>query len=109
MASRDSESGFQTPASKKRKASESPSLPLAGQSNMPPTSYKTGLHLLLKVLTQNTIHNWESWANWGSTIQASEFSNSSSLKMAGFYRRHSQRFRHPAEWTKNAASFWEKR
>ena len=34
-----SESGFQTPASKKRKASDSSSLPPASQSSMPPSIY----------------------------------------------------------------------
>ena len=34
------ESGFQTPASKKRKASGSLSLPPASQPTTPPTSYK---------------------------------------------------------------------
>ena len=48
MASRDTESGFQTPASKKRKASESPSLPPAGQSTMTPTSYKNRTPLIVK-------------------------------------------------------------
>ena len=48
MASRDNESGFQTPASKKRKASESPSLPPASQSTMPPTSYKNRTPLIVK-------------------------------------------------------------
>ena len=43
MATRDTESGFQIPASEKGKPSESPSLPPASQSTMPPT--KTGLHL----------------------------------------------------------------
>ena len=38
------ESGFQTPASKKRKASRLPSLPPASQPATPPTSYKIGLH-----------------------------------------------------------------
>ena len=48
MASRDTESGFQTPASKKRKASESPSVPPASQSTMPPTSYKNRKSLIVK-------------------------------------------------------------
>ena len=49
MASMDiTESGFQTPASKKRKASDSPSLPLATQPTMPPTSYKHRTPLIVK-------------------------------------------------------------
>ena len=48
MASMDSESSFQTPASKKRKASESPSLPPASQSTMTPTSYKNRTPLIVK-------------------------------------------------------------
>ena len=47
MATMDiTESGFQTPASKKRKASESPSLPPASQPTMPPTSYKKSTPLI---------------------------------------------------------------
>ena len=42
------ESGFQTPASKKRKASDSPSLPPASQPTMPPTSYKNRTPLIVK-------------------------------------------------------------
>ena len=42
------ESSFQTPASKKRKASESPSLPPASQSTMMPTSYKNRTPLIDK-------------------------------------------------------------
>ena len=40
------ESGFHTPASKKRKASGSPSLPPASQSTTPPTSYKNRIPLI---------------------------------------------------------------
>ena len=40
------ESGFQTPASKKRKASSSPSLPPSGQPFMPPSSYKNRTPLI---------------------------------------------------------------
>ena len=47
MASMDTESSFQTPASKKRKASESP-LPSASQSTMTPTSYKNRAPLIVK-------------------------------------------------------------
>ena len=49
MASIDTtESSFQTPASEKRKASESPSLPPASQSTMTPTSYKNRTPLIVK-------------------------------------------------------------
>ena len=48
MASMDTESSFQTPASKKRKASESPSLPPASQSSMTPTNYKNRTPLIVK-------------------------------------------------------------
>ena len=69
MASMDTESSFQTPAGKKRKASESSSLPPASQSTMTPTSYKNRTPLIVKgnkiqytienreIKTQNTIHN----------------------------------------------------
>ena len=47
MATMDSsENGFQTPASKKRKASVSPSLPAASQPTMPPSSYKNRTPLI---------------------------------------------------------------
>ena len=47
------ESGFQTPASKKRKASGSPSLPPASQPTTSPSTYKTRLHRLPQVLGPN--------------------------------------------------------
>ena len=40
------ESGFQTPANKKRKASDSPSLPPASQPTIPPYSYKSRTPLI---------------------------------------------------------------
>ena len=40
------DSGFQTPASKKRKASGSPSLPLASQPTTPPSNYKNKTPLI---------------------------------------------------------------
>ena len=40
------ESGFQTPARKKRKASGSPSLPPASQPTMPPSNYKNKTPLI---------------------------------------------------------------
>ena len=47
MATMDiTESGFQTPASKKRKASGSPSVPSASQPTTPPTSYKNRTPLI---------------------------------------------------------------
>ena len=47
MATMDiTESGFQTPASKKRKASGSLSLPPASQPTMPPSSYKNKTPLI---------------------------------------------------------------
>ena len=47
MASMDiTEGSFQTPASKKRKASESPSLPHASQPTMPPSYYKNKTPLI---------------------------------------------------------------
>ena len=48
MASMNTESSFQTLASKKRMASESPSLPPASQSTMTPTSYKNRTPLIVK-------------------------------------------------------------
>ena len=57
MTSMDiSENSFQTPANKKRRASESPSLPPASQPTMPPPATKTGLHSEPQVLTQSSIH-----------------------------------------------------
>ena len=47
------ESGFQTPASKKRKASGSPSLSPASQPTTPPTNYKNKTPLIATVLTRN--------------------------------------------------------
>ena len=41
-----SESGFQAPARKKRKASDSPSLPPASQPTMPHSSYKNRTPLI---------------------------------------------------------------
>ena len=47
MATMDiTESGFQTPASKKRKASGSPSLPPASQPTTPPSNYKNKTPLI---------------------------------------------------------------
>ena len=47
MATMDiTESGFQTPASKKRKASGSPSLPPASEPTMPPSNYKNKTPLI---------------------------------------------------------------
>ena len=47
MASMDTTEGsFQTPASKKRKASRSPSLPPASQPTTPPSSYKNRTPLI---------------------------------------------------------------
>ena len=47
MATMDiTESGFQTPASKKRKASGSPSLPFASQPTTPPSNYKNRTPLI---------------------------------------------------------------
>ena len=47
MATMDiTESGFQTSASKKRKASGSPSLPPTSQPTTPPTSYKNRTPLI---------------------------------------------------------------
>ena len=42
------ESGFQTPVSKKRKASGSPSLPPASQPTTPPSNYKNKTPLIAK-------------------------------------------------------------
>ena len=61
MATMDiSESGFQTPASKKRKASGSPSVPLASQPTTLPSGYKNRTPLIAtgtdpKFNTQNRI------------------------------------------------------
>ena len=55
----DQESSFQIPASRKRKASSSPSLPPANQPPSRKTATKTGLRSLPQVLTQNLTHKHE--------------------------------------------------
>ena len=55
MATMDiTESGFQTPASKKRKASGSPSLPPASQPTTPPSNYKnkTQFNSPIKIMSE---------------------------------------------------------
>ena len=102
------ESGFQTPASKKRKASGSPSLPPASHPTTPPKNYKNKTPLIAtgidpKFTTQIKIMS--ELRQYHPNLRG----KSSRRKMAGFsYRRYSQRFCHPAERAKNAASFREK-
>ena len=48
------ESGFQTPASKKRKALRSPSLPPASQPTKPPSNYKNKISLIATGMPLNT-------------------------------------------------------
>ena len=47
------ESGFQTPASKKRKASGSPSLPPVSQPTTPPSNYKNKTPLIATGIDRN--------------------------------------------------------
>ena len=54
------EGSFQAPASKKRKASGSPSLPPAGQHTTPSSNYKYRTPLIATVLTQNLTQQPES-------------------------------------------------
>ena len=54
MATMDiTESGFQTPASKKRKASRSPSLPPASQTTTPPSNHKNRISLIATGINPN--------------------------------------------------------
>ena len=83
------ESGFQTPASKKRKASGSPSLPPASQPATAPTSYKnrtpliaTGIDPKFKTPIQ-------------IMIELRQYHPS--LKRLDFYRRYSQGLCYPVE------------
>ena len=85
MATMDiTESGFQTPASKKRKASGSPSLPPASQPTTPPSNYKNKTPLIATGIDPkfNTPIKIMSEPE-GSTIQTSEFNKSSRQKMVG--------------------------
>ena len=57
------ESGFQTPASKKRKASGSPSLPPASQPTTPPSNYKNKTPLIATGIDPNLTRQLKSLAN----------------------------------------------
>ena len=90
MATMDiTESGFQTPASKKRKASGSPSLRPASQPTTPPTSYKNRTPLIATGIDPK----------FKTPIQImSELRQyHPSLKRLNFYRRYSQGLCYPAE------------
>ena len=54
------ESGFQTPASKKRKASGSPSLPPASQPTTPPSNYKSKTPLIATGIDRNSTRQLKS-------------------------------------------------
>ena len=103
------ESGFQTPASKKRKTTGSPSLPPASQPTTPPSNYKNKTPLIATGIDPkfNTpIKIMSELRQYHPNPQS--FTNQADKKWLDFHRRHSQRFRHPAERAKNATSFREK-
>ena len=92
------ESGFQTPASKKRKASGSPSLPPASQPTTPPSNYKNKTPLIATGIDPkfNTpIKIMSELRQYHPNLKS--FTNQADKKWLDFHRRYSQRFRHPAE------------
>ena len=102
------ESGFQTSASKKRKASGSPSLPPASQPTMPPSNYKNKTPLIATGIDPkfNTpIKIMRELRQYHPNLRVLQIKQT---KMVGFHRRYFQRFRHPAERAKNATSSQEK-
>ena len=99
MASMESlESGFQTLASKKRKTSDSPSLPTASHPTMLPYSYKNRTSLIAtgidpKFNTQMMI--MRELRQYHPKPQS--FQNQAVAKWLDFYKRYSRRFCNPAE------------
>ena len=79
------ESGFQTPASKKRKASGSPSLPPASQPTTSPSTYKNKTPLIAKI--QNAYTNNERTEAVPPKPQS--FTNKANQKWLDFHRRYS--------------------
>ena len=85
MASMDiTEVSFQTPASKKRKASGSPSLPPASQPTTPPSTYKNRSALIATGIDQKFNTSIRIMSELSSTILVSEIFKSSKHKKAGF-------------------------
>ena len=93
-----SESGFQTRASKKRKASGSPSLPPAGQPTTSPSSYKNRTPLIatdidpkfdtqVRIMSELRQHH----------PSLKSFQNQAVAKRLDFQRRYSQRYCYPTE------------
>ena len=80
------ESGFQTPASKKRKASDLHSLPPASQPTMPPTSYKNRSPLIVKGIDPK--YNTQILSEPSKAVPQS-FPNPEVAKWLDFYRRYS--------------------
>ena len=102
------ESGFQTPASKKRKASGSPSLPPASQPTTPPSNYKNKTPLIATGIDPKFNTPIKIMSELRQYHPNLSFTNQADKKLLYFHRRYSQRFRHPAEWAKTATSFREK-
>ena len=103
------ESGFQTPASKKRKASGSPSLPPTSQPTMPPSNYKNKTPLIATGIDPkfNTeIKIMSELRKYHPNLRVLQIKQTK--KRLDFHRRYSQRLCHPAERVKNATSLWEK-
>ena len=78
------ESGFQTAASRRRNASESPSLPPASQSTISPTSYKNRTPLTVKGIDTKYNTQLRTMSELRQYHPSLKVSNSISLKMAGF-------------------------
>ena len=100
------ESGFQTPASKKRKASGSPSLPPVSQPTTPPSNYKNKTPLIATGIDPkfNTpIKIMSDLRQYHPNLR--DFQIKQTKKWLDFHRRYSQRLRHPTQRAKNAASF----
>ena len=103
------ESGFQTPASKKRKASGSPSLPPVSQPTTPPSNYKNKTPLIATGIDPkfNTpIKIMSELRQYHPNLRVFQIKQT---KNDWIFIGYSQRLRHPAERAKNAASFWAKR
>ena len=99
------ESGFQTPASKKRKASGSPSLPPVSQPTTPPSNYKNKTPLIATGIDPKFNSPIKIMSELRQYHPNLSFPNQADKKWLDFHRRCSQRLRHPAERAKNAASF----
>ena len=103
------ESGFQAPASKKRKASASPSLPPASQPTTPPSSYKNKTPLIATGIDPkfNTpIKIMSELRQYHPNLRVLQIKQTKNGWI--FIGEYSQRLCHPAERAKNATSFREK-